>query len=359
MISGNYMKFNELSDNHVRNLVDLRQVYEAWRAAEGELTHKYAGSMFWREVKGADYLKRKVGQVEKSLGRRSPETEEIFRLFVEGRDKARQRHDSLANSVDVQAAIARTIGLGRVPPVVARLLRRLDEVELMGHIRVVGTNAMFAYEALAGVTFSADALATGDIDLLLDARRQLKIVIDDGAERTIMGILRTVDRSFEKVTGRAYRAVNRDGFIVDLIRPESPPAWKPEPGAHPLAQDDLDPSPIEGLQWLVNSQPVSALIIDGRGFPAPIVVPDPRIWLLHKKWLSKRTMRDPEKKQRDAGQAEILWDLVSEKLPQYPLGDDFVAALPAPLKEAAAELRAARPQNTSQSEDWTPRRPGF
>ncbi|HMA48784.1 MAG TPA: GSU2403 family nucleotidyltransferase fold protein, partial [Magnetospirillaceae bacterium] len=264
----------------MRNLVDLRQVYEAWHAAELDLAHKYAGSMFWREVNGTDYLKRKIRSVEKSLGRRSPETEEIFRIFVEGRAAARERHDSLAKSVDVQAAIARTIGLGRVPPIVARLLRRLDEVELLGHIRVVGTNAMFAYEAIAGVTFSADALATGDIDLLLDARRELKIVVDDGTERTIMGVLRTVDRSFEKVTGRSYRAVNREGFMVDLIRPEPRPAWKSEPGAQPLAEADLDPSPIQGLQWLINSPPVSALIIDGRGFPAPIVVPDPRIWLL-------------------------------------------------------------------------------
>lgn len=353
------MIFNELSDNQVRNLVDLRQVYEAWRATQLDLAHKYAGSMFWREVNGTEYLKRQVGAVEKSLGRRSPQNEEIFRLFREGRDAARERHDSLAQSLDVQAAIARTIGLGRVPPIVARLLRRLDEVELLGHIRVVGTNAMFAYEAIAGVTFSADALATGDIDLLLDARQELKIVVDDDSERTIMGVLRMVDRSFEKVTGRAYRAVNKDGFMVDLIRPEPRPAWKSEPGAQPLAEGDLDPSPIEGLQWLVNSPPVSALVIDGRGFPARMVVPDPRIWLLHKKWLSARSMRDPEKKQRDAGQAKILWTLISEKLPQYPLTAEFLVALPAPLKKAAAELSGAREELSPQPKDWVPRRPGF
>jgi hypothetical protein len=241
------------------------------------------------------------------------------------------------------------------------LLRRLERAELLGHVRVVGTNALFAYEALAGVLFSADALATGDIDLLLDARHQLKIVVDeDGAERTVMGLLRTVDRSFEKVSGRPYRAVNKDGFMVDLIRPEPRPDWEPEPGAQALAEGDLDPSPIEGLQWLVNSPAVSVLVVDGRGFPAPMVVPDPRFWLLHKKWLSKRQMRDPDKKQRDGGQAEIMRDLVSRKLPQYPLDADFVRGLPGPLKEAADELAGVGPTAAAEkTENWQPRRPDF
>lgn len=313
--------------------------------------------MFWREVGGTDYLKRKIGRVEKSLGPRSPETEAIHHAFMEGRDAARERLRSLAGSVDIQAALARTIGLGRVPPIVARLLRRLDEVGLMGHLRVVGTNAMFAYESLAGVTVSADALATGDIDLLVDARHQLKIVVDDDVERTVIGVLKAVDRSFEIMSGRRYRAVNKEGFMVDLIRPEPRPAWKSEPGARPLAENDLDPSPIEGLQWLVNSPPVSGLVVDSRGFPAHIVVPDPRIWLLHKKWLSRRTARDPEKKQRDEGQAEILWDLVSQKLPQYPLSPDFIKGLPAPLRDAASELAESRPATIRRSE--TLQRPSF
>lgn len=346
------MQFNELSDIQIRHLIDLRQVYEAWHTTDRETAHKFAGSMFWREVAGAEYLKRKVGRVEKSLGRRSPETEAIHNAFMEGRDATRERLANLAASVDIQAAIARTIGLGRVPPIVARLLRRLEEVELLGHVRVVGTNAMFAYEALAGVMFSAEALATGDIDLLVDARRQLKIVVENDVERTVMGILQSVDRSFEVAGGRRYRAINKAGFMVDLIRPEPRPAWKSEPGAHPLAENDLDPSPIEGLQWLVNSPSVSAIVVDGRGFPAPIVVPDPRIWLLHKQWLSQRATRDPEKKQRDAGQAAILWDLVARKLPQYPLGADFIKGLPAPLRASASELseilgkpvRPVRPQ---------------
>lgn len=352
------MQFNDLSDTQIRHLIDLRQIYEAWHSAERELAHRFAGSMFWREAGGADYLKRKIGKVEKSLGRRSAETEAVLHAFAQGRDSARERHASLVKTLDIQAAIARTVGLGRVPLIVARLLRRLDKAGLLGHVRVVGTNAMFAYEALAGVTLSPEVLATGDIDLLLDARRRLKVVVDaEDAERTVLGLLKAVDHSFEKVPRLAYRAVNKDGFMVDLIRPQPRPAWKREPGAQALADDDLDPSPIEGLQWLVNSPAVSVLAVDGRGYPLPMVVPDPRFWMLHKTWLSKRTMRDPDKKQRDARQALLLWDLIGRKLPQYPLDESFISSLPAPLRQAAAELSAALPHAADESE--TPPQPDF
>jgi hypothetical protein len=85
----------------------------------------------------------------------------------------------------------------------------------------------------------------------------------------------------------------------------------------------------------------------------------PRLWLLHKKWLSKRDMRDPEKKQRDLGQAQILWDLVPAKLPQYPIDPDFLNSVPAPLKEAGNELAGIQPEAAVRSENWTPRPPSF
>ncbi len=103
--------------------------------------------MFWRQVKGRTYLKRKVGRVEKSLGPRSPETEHAYQCFVEGRQAVRERLASLGKVLDTQAAMARAIGLGRVPQVVARLLRQLEKAEALGHLRVVGTHALYAYRS--------------------------------------------------------------------------------------------------------------------------------------------------------------------------------------------------------------------
>jgi len=353
------MEFNAVNSFQARALTDLRQIYEAWYSADRELRHHFSGSMRWKESGGAEYLLRKVGISETSLGRRSPETEHTYSRFIAGREAARERLAGLVNALDTQAAVARAIGLGRVPLLVARLLRALDDVSVLGHIRIVGTNALFAYEAMAGVHFSAEALATGDVDLLLDARQRLRIMVPDANERTVLGLLQRLDHSFAVMPGKPYRVANADGFMVDLIRPESRPPWKQPPGAKPLAPGDISPSPIEGLQWLVNSPSARALVVDERGYPAPIIVPEPRIWLLHKVWVSTRPVREPEKKRRDIQQAQAMWRLVEQNLPQYPLDAAFANGLPKPLREAFEVLRPPpTPEpNKEAANTWTPPRP--
>ncbi|EWY37297.1 hypothetical protein N825_20895 [Skermanella stibiiresistens SB22] len=339
--------FNELSEIQRKTIVDLRQAYEAFHATRRNADRHYAGSMRWREKNGSEYLFRRIGKGERSLGRRDEHTDEVYAAFMAGRQRVKQRLSSLTASLDTHAALAKAAGLGRVPRIVARLLRKLDDANVLGHIRIVGTNSLFAYEALAGVTIAGDALATADVDLLLDARRRLRIMVPDEDERTVAGLVRRVDASFEIMDRTPYRMANDDGFMIDLIRPEPKPAWRKEPDAI-LKPGDLDPAPIEGLQWLVNVPSVETLVIDVNGYPAPIVVPEPRMWMAHKLWLSKRPMRDPVKARRDVGQAYLLRDLLVAELPQYPLDDGFFDALPRPLREVAGSLR---PRETVEEDD--------
>lgn len=351
------MEFREITSTQAQSAIDLRQTFEAWYAADRDSAHQFAGSMRWQARGGVEYLMRKVGISEKSLGRRAPETERTYSAFMEGREAARERLTGLTNALDTQAAIARSVGLGRVPSLVARILRELDRSQVLGHIRIVGTNALYAYEALASVHFSADALATRDIDLLVDARRQLRIILPEGDQRTVIGLLRRLDRSFAALPGKPYSVANADGFMVDLICPQGNPPWKTQPGALPLSDDDLSPSPIEGLQWLVNCSEVRALVIDERGYPAPISVPEPRTWLLHKIWLSRRPMREPEKRRRDLEQAHATHRLVRANLPQFPFDTSFAETLPPPLREALATLPAPTTEHHDEGEDWSAPKP--
>lgn len=352
------MDFREISSFQARTLTDLRQVYEAWQAADSEMRHRYAGSMRWHRPGGTtEYLYRKVGSVEKSLGPRSPATEQMYDSFMTGRAKAKGRLAGLVAALDTQAGVARSVGLGRVPLLVARMLRALDGAQVLGHLRIVGTNALFAYEALAAAQFNAEALATGDIDLLVDARRRIRIMVNDASPRTVLGLLRRVDKSFAVIPGKPYRVANAEGYMVDLIRPEANPPWRHQPGADALAPEDLTPSPIEGLQWLVNAPSVQTTVVDERGYPAPIVVPDPRIWLLHKVWLSRRALREAGKARRDRQQAEAMWLLVSRNLRQYPLNSDFSAGLPAPLREIFDEMQPA--PETILDDDVPPPQPNW
>lgn len=326
------MYYIELSDIQRRNMVDLRQVYESYSYADKEMSRRFSGSMSWKVSGGAEYLKRKINGVEKSLGRRSPETEAMYQAFMSGREEQKKRVSELASAMDAQAAISRAAGLGRVPLISARIIRELIRTGIDGSGRVVGTNALFAYEALAGVHFKGGLVSTGDIDLLLDVRQRLRIVAEEKEAKMLIGILQKVDRSFEKIPGKPYRASNSAGFMVDIIRPQPRPAWNDEKHAKPLSEDDLSASPIEGLQWLLNSKRVEVIAVDEKGYPVPMACSDPRIWALHKVWLSNRKIRDPMKKQRDLNQAVAVAHLIADHLPQWHFYDNFINDLPAALK---------------------------
>jgi hypothetical protein len=69
------MLFSELSNEARRHLINVQQRAAAFRALEREMKRRYRGSMRWKKVGGREYLYRKTGKVDTSLGVRSPETE--------------------------------------------------------------------------------------------------------------------------------------------------------------------------------------------------------------------------------------------------------------------------------------------
>lgn len=97
-----------------------------------------------------------------------------------GRAANHDRLKALAGRLDELAPVNRAMGLGRVPVTAARILRECDKAELLGdHLIVVGTNALFAYEAAARVQIESGLVASGDIDLLHDARHHLSLALQD------------------------------------------------------------------------------------------------------------------------------------------------------------------------------------
>jgi len=212
-------KINEMDGEQRRQLIDTQQVFEVYEVRRLMLEKRYAGSMRWGERGGSRYLLRKHGRSETSLGPRSAETEEMFRQFVEGRERVAEEVKTLQGRLERLAAVNGALGIGRVPKLTARILRRLGDAGLLGRtLHVIGTNALFAYEVRAGVRFESALLATGDAGLLMDARRHLRLAIADVRQEGVLRLLREVDKSFEPQGPHAYRAINRDGFHVDLIR---------------------------------------------------------------------------------------------------------------------------------------------
>jgi hypothetical protein len=331
------MLFTDLNGDQARQTIDTEQVFGAYVAARTELDHRYAGSMAWKTVGSHTYLYRKRQGVWKSLGARSSGTEEIHRGYHEGRADLQDRIANLSARMDAMAPVNRALRLGRMPIIAARVLRRLTETRLYGPVvGVVGTNALYAYERLAGVQIAGPQLATGDIDLLYDARKSLRLVAPEAVAGGLLAELRKVDRSFTVIGNPGFRAVNRDGYLVDLIMPAGKdPIRPPVRNRIGSASDELQAVEIEGLAWLVNSPKTAVTAIDARGYPVQMWVIDPRAFALHKAWLSTRGDRDPLKRTRDAAQADLVASLIRTRLPRLPFDDPALRALPRALRDLA------------------------
>lgn len=336
------MDFQELNSDQRRESVNSRQRFAAWSKSREELT-RFKGSMVWSGSGAGEYLVRsaydpKTGiRRQKSLGSRSPETEKAKAEFDLGRGAAKERYNAASQHLDRQASINRAVGLNRVPLLGAKIAVALDEAGLLGAgIKIVGTNAIYAYEAAAGVHLEAGLTTTEDIDLLFEARQTIRFASDiELSERSLMSILRKVDRSFER-GNQTFRAVNREGYLVDFIKPLPRPPWKDEPEV--LADDDLVAAGMDGLSWLQNSPTFEAIVMDEKGWPLRMVTPDPRVFAVHKFWLSQRDDRDPVKRKRDSAQAKAVAQLVSLYLTHLPYDPDQLRMVPIELLSNARFL---------------------
>jgi hypothetical protein len=173
----NTLIFKVLSDTQRRFYVDASQVFEAFLEAEDRV-QSYRGGMHWKKSKGREYLFRTTDRTGrgKSLGPKAPETEDILARFQEGKAAAEKRLGALRERLAEQARLCRAVQIQRVPRLVAAILRVLRRHGLLGdRLLVVGTHALYAYEAAAGVLLDPMLTATMDLDLLLDSRKKLAL----------------------------------------------------------------------------------------------------------------------------------------------------------------------------------------
>jgi hypothetical protein len=157
-----------LSNQQRLNLVNTEQFYENYRVAFRQ-AQSHAYGMRWKSVRGVEYLFRERDRRGngKSLGPRTPETEAILSAFLAGKIAADERLQAIKSQLDEQARLNKALRLSRVPRVVAKILRQLDIAGVSDAFTVLGTQALYAYEAAAGVQFIAELLASGDVCRLM------------------------------------------------------------------------------------------------------------------------------------------------------------------------------------------------
>lgn len=319
------MDYVELSNEQRRQIIDLSHVFSARQGSRKQS----AGHYRWVSKRGHEYLMRKYGGHERSLGRRSPETEAI----MDSHQRARQTYRQSGRRLEAMARVNRALRINRVPITAAKVLRALDEGNLLGEgLFVIGTNSMYAYEMKAGILFESGIIATSDFDLLWDARDRLRLAASRLSPEGLLGILRSVDSTFSSRDDYGMRAQNASGYFVDLFCPEG------EPPPERITPDDIDPIPTEGGDWLAAAPKIDEMVVGEDGLPARLICVDPRIFALHKAWLSEQQGRQPRSRPRDLKQAKVVAKVAREHL-SLKLDGRLLRHLPAELAAYASALR--------------------
>ncbi len=237
------MLFFPLPDAAVRQYIDSNTVFQEWLRVRAQ-AGKYSGGMYFKKQGDYEYLvKTNLRNRQQRIGPRSLETENIHATFHAAKDQVQTRLDAISQELKTCERLNKAVQVGRVPNTVVDILQKLQALGLHEHFVVVGTHALYAYEAAASVRMVASALATQDIDLLWDARKRVRFVADmDQLGLSMLDILQQVDKSFERKEGQNETAINAQGFEVDFLPPRGLPP-RPPRRARPVRRLPNGPPP--------------------------------------------------------------------------------------------------------------------
>ncbi len=320
-----------LSDTQTKVFHDAELAAQAYRAALKAFA-PYQGWMYFKKVGEREYLFHAIDRRNngKSMGARSNETEAKLAEWLVAKADAEDAFTRAAAALEEQRRFCKAARLGRLDKTAAKLLRRIEQAGMAERFVVVGTHALHAYEAMAGVHFISDLTATRDFDILWDASRRVVMldIAGNPAEKPepalgLMAILKKVDKTFTRNEERTFQALNADGFAVEVLRPEQP--------REPIRSgfmDGITPIRVKGQDDLLTPGVLSETVIAEDGYPISLRVPDPAAFVLHKLWVSQCNDRHKGKAARDKRQALALAQLIRERIPLYGFEVDRIQNFP-------------------------------
>lgn len=309
------LNYLPLSDNAARQAIDSSTVFEEFCRTKAEAL-KYAGGMYWKAQGPYEYLvKTYAGNRQKRIGPRSPETEQVYEAFTSKKAEIEARLADLQAAVVEAERLNRALRVGRVPAIVVDVLRAIERAGLSSYFTVVGTHALYAYEAAAGVRIAQGALATQDVDILWDDQRHVRFLTDiERLDVSMLSILQRVDKSFRRKDGHLETAINSKGFEVDFLR-RPPQDSDPHPVRLSAYEEDLWPVQARRAQILASAPKFEQVVVATTGKMARMSTIDPKVFIDFKAWMAKEAPnRDPRKRRRDQLQADIVWTLVDQGL---------------------------------------------
>lgn len=309
------MDYLPLSDNAARQAIDSTTVFDEYLRVKAQ-ARPLAGGMYWKRQLEYEYLvKTTPNNRQHRIGPRSPDTERTYDEFTARKSDVETRLKSLRAALADAERLNKALKVGRVPSVVVSVLQAIESAGLGEHFTVVGTHALYAYEAAAGVRIVQGALATQDVDLLWDARKRVRFLTSmTKLDMSVLKVLQLADPSFQRKEGQSETAINAKGFEIDFLR-RQPEGDDPHPFRFSSTDDDLSPVQAIRASVLTNAKRFEQVVISVTGRMTVMRTIAPETFVSFKRWMADQTQnREEPKRRRDLRQAEIVQKLLDAGL---------------------------------------------
>ncbi|MDQ0028079.1 hypothetical protein J2X90_005932 [Variovorax paradoxus] len=205
--------------------------------------------------------------------------------------------------------VARQVGRLLVMPV--KVLDVLWRRGIMDYYTVIGTYAMYAYEAAAGVVFDETTMATNDVDLFYTANKQMKFAQVVSGHRSMVEVLREADPTFDRNEDQRESAMNSQGFSIDFLRREEAEKFT-EAFSISGTEGDIYPVQAKRPNKFLGSPSFEPVVIAVDGSMTMIRTIDPRTFMEFKEWMSNQKDREALKRNRDKLQSSAVKQLLAE-----------------------------------------------
>lgn len=219
----------ELNEKEIRQYIDAKAVFEAFEAAQA-CVDACRGGMLWRTAKGHEYLiQTSSDNRQRSLGRRTAETESKYEQFITQKRTAQDGLRALRQQMAIHNRMNRELRVGNVPALLVRILTAMGRLGLHDRVLVAGDYALFAYAAEAGVRLCAQPnMADSPVPLSfqlwapIDAVKDLVFKALCAADKSFIAREITADRLQATNAQSVNVEIRHDRFITASITPPGP-----------------------------------------------------------------------------------------------------------------------------------------
>jgi hypothetical protein len=210
--------YNQLSDNALRQYIDACAVYEELHRVSMEACH-YRGGMYWKRHGSYEYLVRTASDNRRTrLGKRFAETERVYQCFKKRKDEIEIRLRCLRTTLREAERVNKALRVGHVPACLVEFMSRLRHACVSDQFIVVGTGALYAYEARAAVRIS-DKAFPGGCRRASHRHQRIHVLMDERAsDEAIRRTLQRADPSFRWKKRKLLLATNGHGLEVQCLR---------------------------------------------------------------------------------------------------------------------------------------------